>query len=106
VREYTLVKRVIRCIVRWMLQGLRRAWSNLRASRRQCQIERAVFKASGGVKQFEHRRDGDLSGIRGDGGAGSSIGTGGMYTLHATTRPYPAMVESCAVERRSSTRGG
>jgi hypothetical protein len=48
-------------------------------SRRQYQIERAVFKAAGGRKQFEHHRDGDLAQITGgDGGAGTSVGTGGM----------------------------
>jgi hypothetical protein len=57
---------------------LRDMWGRWRERRRQYQLERAVFKAAGGVKQFEHHRDGDLSQIHGDGGAGTSIGTGGM----------------------------
>jgi hypothetical protein len=55
---------------------LRDMWGRWRQHRRQYQIERAVFKAAGGNKQFEHHRDGDLSRLKGDGGAGTGIGTG------------------------------
>jgi hypothetical protein len=57
-----------------MLQGLRRAWSKWRESRRQYQIERAVFKASGGMEQYAHHRDGDLSQITGSAGGADAAG--------------------------------
>jgi len=63
-----------------MLQSLRSAWRRWRESRRQYQIERAVFKASGGIEQYGHHRDGDLSQISpGTGGAdaGGAAGASG-----------------------------
>jgi hypothetical protein len=36
----------------------------LAANRRRHQIERAVFKAASGTKQFERHRDGDLGALR------------------------------------------
>ena len=61
-----------------MLAKLRDAWRSWRESRRRYQIDRAVFKASGGMKQYERHRDGDLSGITGStGGAEAAGGVGG-----------------------------
>src|SRR5206468_10297508 len=56
-------------------------WRRWRESRRQYQLERAVFKASGGMEQFEHHRDGDLSQIKGTPPPptpGTGVGTGGL----------------------------
>jgi hypothetical protein len=55
---------------------LRDRWGRWRERRRQYQLERALFKAAGGAKQFEHHRDGDLSQIRGGGGDPPGVGTG------------------------------
>ena len=42
---------------------LRDIWGRWRERRRQYQLERALFKAAGGVKQFpEHQRDGGIPG--------------------------------------------
>jgi len=41
-------------------------------------MERAAFKASGGMEQYAHHRDGDLSQIQGStGGAENAGGAGG-----------------------------
>jgi len=53
-----------------MLTKLRAAWRSWRESRRQYQVDRAVYKASGGMKQYKRHRDDDLSKIQGGGPAG------------------------------------
>lgn len=55
-------------------------WRRWRESRRQYQLERAVYKASGGMEQFEHHHDGDLSQIPTTPGVNTGAGTstGGM----------------------------
>jgi hypothetical protein len=64
-----------------MFETAKALWVRWRESRRQYQIDRAVFKASGGMEQYARQRDGDLSMIAGSTGgadAGGAAGGGGV----------------------------
>jgi len=60
-----------------MFETAKALWVRWRASRRQYEVDRAVFRASGGMEQYARHRDGDLSTIAPNSGAGAGGVPGG-----------------------------